>query len=97
MAQLLIKKSSWWEFNAKQAIIWLPVAAVQASTLAGLGYFYHRLNALEAQPAVPPQPLAGEYLARRCATNPYGTHQSHSTALAACASPNPRGVAGNDG
>lgn len=56
MAQLLIKKSSWWEFNAKQAIIWLPVAAVQASTLAGLGYFYHRLNALEAQPTVPPQP-----------------------------------------
>ncbi|OQX06322.1 MAG: hypothetical protein BWK73_31230 [Thiothrix lacustris] len=62
MAQLLIKKSSWWEFNAKQAIIWLPVAAVQASTLAGLGYFYHRLNELEAPPAVPPQPLLANTL-----------------------------------
>ncbi len=49
MAQLLVKKSSWWEFNTKQALIWVPVAAVQASTLAGLGYFYHRLNVLEAQ------------------------------------------------
>jgi hypothetical protein len=54
MAQLLIKKSSWWEFNAKQAIIWVPVAAVQASTLAGLGYFYHRLQALEVQPTRQP-------------------------------------------
>ena len=49
MAQLLVKKSSWWEFSTKQALIWVPVAAVQASTLAGLGYFYHRLNVLEAQ------------------------------------------------
>lgn len=54
MAQLLIKKSSWWEFNAKQAMIWVPVAAVQASTLAGLGYFYHRLNELEVKPVRQP-------------------------------------------
>ena len=54
MAQLLIKKSSWWEFSAKQALIWVPVAAVQASTLGGLGYFYHRLNVLEAQPTRQP-------------------------------------------
>ena len=60
MAQLLVKKSSWWEFNAKQAMIWVPVAAVQASTLAGLGYFYHRLNELEAQP--PRQPLLANTL-----------------------------------
>ncbi|WML89954.1 hypothetical protein RCF98_13365 [Thiothrix lacustris] len=54
MAQLLVKKSSWWEFNTKQALIWFPVAAVQASTLAGLGYFYHRLNVLETQPVRQP-------------------------------------------
>lgn len=60
MAQLLVKKSSWWEFNAKQAMIWVPVAAVQASTLAGLGYFYHRLNELEAQP--PRQPVLANTL-----------------------------------
>lgn len=47
MGQLVIKKASWLESHAKQLVIWGPVAAVQASTLVGLGYFYQRLNALE--------------------------------------------------
>ncbi|WP_308873898.1 hypothetical protein [Thiothrix subterranea] len=33
-----------------------PIAAVQASTLAGLGYFYQRLNVLEANDVLPPAP-----------------------------------------
>ncbi|SEA88642.1 hypothetical protein SAMN05660964_02713 [Thiothrix caldifontis] len=49
MAQLVIKKLSWWEGNAKQLILWGPIAAVQASTLVGLGYFYQRLSDLEGQ------------------------------------------------
>jgi hypothetical protein len=62
VAQLIIKKLSWWEGNAKQLILWGPIAAVQASTLAGLGYFYHRLNELEMQSAVPQQPLLANTL-----------------------------------
>ncbi|WGZ93471.1 MAG: hypothetical protein QJT81_16935 [Candidatus Thiothrix putei] len=56
MAQLIIKKVSWWERHAKQLVIWGPIAAVQASTLAGLGYFYQRLTALEANEALSPTP-----------------------------------------
>ncbi|QQZ27936.1 hypothetical protein HMY34_03740 [Thiothrix subterranea] len=56
MGQLVIKKVSWWESHAKQLVIWGPIAAVQASTLAGLGYFYQRLNVLEANDVLPPAP-----------------------------------------
>lgn len=49
MAQLVMKRASWWEFNTKQAMVWIPVATLQMGTLAGLGYFYHRLTDLEAQ------------------------------------------------
>lgn len=62
MAQLIIKRLSWWEGNAKQLILWGPIAAAQASTLAGLGYFYHRLNELEVQSAVPQQSLLAHTL-----------------------------------
>lgn len=54
MGQLVIKKVSWWESHAKQLVIWGPIAAVQASTLAGLGYFYQRLSVLEANEVLPP-------------------------------------------
>lgn len=57
MGQLVIKKLPWWQTHAKQLVIWGPIAAVQASTLAGLGYFYQRLNALEASEASPPTSL----------------------------------------
>ncbi|OQX10919.1 MAG: hypothetical protein BWK73_19050 [Thiothrix lacustris] len=56
MGQLVIKRVPWWGSHAKQLVIWGPIAAVQASTLAGLGYFYQRLNALEASELPPPAP-----------------------------------------
>ncbi len=61
MGQLVIKKASWLESHAKQLVIWGPIAAVQASTLVGLGYFSQRLNALEANET--PQPHAPSVLA----------------------------------
>lgn len=56
MGQLVIKKVSWWEHHAKQLLVWTPVAALQASTLVGLGYFYQRVNALEANGDSPATP-----------------------------------------
>ncbi|UOG93808.1 MAG: hypothetical protein L3K52_08825 [Candidatus Thiothrix sulfatifontis] len=56
MGQLVIKRVPWWRSHAKHLVIWGPIAAVQASTLAGLGYFYQRLNALEATEMLPPAP-----------------------------------------
>lgn len=56
MGQLVIKKASWLESHAKQLVIWGPIAAVQASTLVGLGYFYQRLNALETNETPPQSP-----------------------------------------
>ncbi|QTR50127.1 hypothetical protein [Candidatus Thiothrix anitrata] len=33
--------------HRKLVVLWLPIAGLQAATLAGLGYFYHRLDDLE--------------------------------------------------
>jgi hypothetical protein len=49
MARLLVKKTPWWVSHKKQMLVWLPVATLQASTLTGLGYVYHRLSGLEEQ------------------------------------------------
>ncbi|MEB4593354.1 hypothetical protein VSS37_20420 [Candidatus Thiothrix sp. Deng01] len=50
MAQLVIKRASWWESNsAKQAMVWTPIATLQMGTLVGLGYFHHRLDDLETR------------------------------------------------
>ena len=51
MARLVVKKAPWWASHKKQVLVWLPVASLQASTLAGLGYVYHRLAGLEEQQA----------------------------------------------
>ncbi len=48
MAQLVIKREPWWSTPfGKQVMIWVPVAGLQAATLAGLGYFYDRLSEME--------------------------------------------------
>lgn len=48
MAQLVIKREPWWSTPfGKQIMIWVPVAGLQAATLAGLGYFYDRLSEME--------------------------------------------------
>lgn len=50
MAQLVIKRASWWESNSvKQAMVWTPIATLQMGTLVGLGYFHHRLDDLETR------------------------------------------------
>ncbi len=47
MTQLLIKQTSWWGAHQKHMALWLPVATLQAGTLAGLGYTWQRLLLLE--------------------------------------------------
>lgn len=66
MARLVVKKTPWWVSHKKEVMVWLPLATLQAGTLAGLGYFYHRLTDLEQQEketsaalADSPAPVAG--------------------------------------
>ena len=47
MARLVVKRTPWWVAHRKLVVVWLPLASLQAATLAGLGYFYHRLDDLE--------------------------------------------------
>jgi len=47
MARLVVKRTPWWVAHRKLVVLWLPIAGLQAATLAGLGYFYHRLDDLE--------------------------------------------------
>ena len=62
MARLVVKKTPWWVAHRKFVVVWLPLASLQAATLAGLGYFYHRLDNLEQKTEtsalVTPAPLA---------------------------------------
>lgn len=47
MARLVVKRTPCWVVHRKWLVVWLPLAGLQAATLAGLGYFYHRLDNLE--------------------------------------------------
>jgi hypothetical protein len=47
MARLVVKRTPWWVTHRKMAMVWLPLAGLQAATLAGFGYFYNRLDDLE--------------------------------------------------
>lgn len=70
MARLVVKRTPWWKAHKKWAMVVLPLATLQAATLVGFGYFYHRLDSLEHQaespaastpsapPPVPVKPLA---------------------------------------
>lgn len=40
MARLVVKRTPWWVVHRKWLVVWLPLAGLQAATLAGLGYFY---------------------------------------------------------
>lgn len=58
MAQLVVKRTPWWSTPfAKHAMFWIPIAGLQAGTLAGLGYFYNRLSDIE-QNSVGSSPVA---------------------------------------
>lgn len=58
MTRLVVKRTPWWVAHRKLVFVWLPLASLQAATLAGLGYFYYRLNDLEqkAETSVPVTP-----------------------------------------
>ncbi len=70
MARLVVKRTPWWVAHKKWVMVVLPLATLQAATLAGFGYFYHRLDSLEQHsentavlpplppPQVPVEPLA---------------------------------------
>ncbi|MDD5392331.1 MAG: hypothetical protein PHE17_04865 [Thiothrix sp.] len=49
MARLVVKRTPWWVAHKKLVMVWLPLATLQAATLTGFGYFYHRLDNLEQQ------------------------------------------------
>ena len=49
MARLVVKRTPWWVSQKKLLFVWLPLASLQAATLAGFGYFYHRIDNLEEQ------------------------------------------------
>lgn len=47
MARLVVKRTPWWVAHKKWVMVALPLATLQAATLVGFGYFYHRLDSLE--------------------------------------------------
>lgn len=59
MAQLVIKKTPWWEKGAKGIAFWAPLAAMQVTVVAGGGYFYHHLTELEHEPVVSDNSVTG--------------------------------------
>jgi outer membrane biosynthesis protein TonB len=70
MARLVVKRTPWWVAHKKWVMVVLPLATLQAATLAGFGYFYHRLDSLEQQgdnvaafPSLPPPQVPMEPLA----------------------------------